>query len=68
MKAARNPNVRGLIVVSNDTEIQKIQGETEGLAEDFRKRLKFVSVEDVNLAYDRIKDLEDFKGNLGLGL
>lgn len=66
MQASRNESVRGLIVVGSPDQLEKVRGATEGLSEDFRRRVRFVTTDDVIKALDNLRALSEFRNKLGL--
>lgn len=66
MWAGRNPAVRGLAVVTDARQIKQITKEIEGLPEDFKSRLRFLTIDDLNKVYENLTALSAFRNKLGL--
>jgi len=66
LKASRNPVVRGLVIVTTVEQLQRILNEVEELADDFKRRLRFITIDELNKAYVNLKEIREFRTKLGL--
>lgn len=66
MRAGRNPAVRGLVVVTEPGQIKQVTEEIEGLPDDFKCRLSFLTIDDLNKVYENLITLSAFRSKLGL--
>ncbi|RKY04067.1 hypothetical protein DRP77_04865 [Candidatus Poribacteria bacterium] len=66
LKAYSLPHVRKVIAVSDEATLEKIRQESEGLPEDFRKSLRFWSVNDVYQTSEYLQKALELIGKLGL--
>jgi hypothetical protein len=66
-RAARNPTVRGLVIVaSNESELDRIKKEAYDFIEDEKNRVILITVDELKKAYGHFKDTEEFRKKLGL--
>jgi predicted RNA-binding protein len=66
-RAARNPSVRGLVIVaSNEHELERIKDEAYDMMEDLGDRVSLITVNELKKAYEHFKATEDFREKLRL--
>ncbi len=66
MKALKNPTVHKVIAISDREQLNQIEKETEELDEKFRRMLVLWDVIDVIDAWEKLKDVNELIGKLGL--
>ena len=54
-KAKSNPTVQKVVAISDETQLEKIKRESEGLPEEFRRDLTFWPVEDVLKVHENLE-------------
>lgn len=54
-KAKSNPTVQKVIAISNETQLQKIQNESKGLPEEFRRNLELWPFEEVLIVAENLE-------------
>ncbi|MBN1574177.1 MAG: hypothetical protein JW984_13350 [Deltaproteobacteria bacterium] len=62
----RDPSIQKVIIVSNDTEIEKFRNEISSLSEGFRKSVEYLRVEDLQSAINNLESLQEILNSLGL--
>lgn len=65
-KAKSSPTVQKVIAVSDQVQLDKIKGESEGLPEEFRRSLGFWRVEDVKQVGDHLQSAMGIISSLNL--
>jgi len=66
IKSVRNTAVRTLIIVTTIDQLQKIVSEADELPEDIKRRLRFITTDELNKAYENLKRISEFREKLGL--
>ncbi|MCS7094418.1 MAG: hypothetical protein NZ988_01230 [Thaumarchaeota archaeon] len=66
LRASQNPTVRACVVISDPDQLERIKDETTTLSEDFKKKLRFLSIKEINDAYNLLKTLTGFREKIGL--
>jgi len=65
-KAKSNPTVQKVIAISDEEQLKKIERESEGLPEEFRRDLTFWSVEEVLKVVESLESAMEIIDNLNL--
>jgi hypothetical protein len=66
-KAKSSPTVQKVIAVSDEQQLEKIEGESEGLPEEFRRALGFWRVNEVRRVGENLQSAMEIINRLGLG-
>jgi len=66
-KAKGSPTVQKVIAVSDETQLEKIKNESEGLPEEFRRSLEFWRVDEVQKVGEALQTAMEIINRLGLG-
>ncbi len=65
-KAKSSPTVQKVIAVSNESQLEKIKNESEGLPEEFRRAIAFWQVKEVQKVSDNLQVAMEVINHLGL--
>jgi len=65
-RAKSNPTVQKVVAVSDETQLEKIRHESEGLPEEFRRALGFWRVEEVEKVGQGLQSAIEIVNRLGL--
>ena len=66
LKAKKNPSVQKIIAISNEKQLKKIEKESEGLPEEFRRDLTFWQVNDVKKVAEGLQSAMEIISKLDL--
>jgi len=65
-RAKSSPTVQKVVAISDETQLEKIESESEGLPEEFRRNLEFWPVEEVLMVAENLESAMEIINRLNL--